>query len=136
MYRNFYYNHFLCPCDHTSCNHYAFSSFSLLYRSNSLRNCPFGFITLGLSPRHFGQNHLPFGFVVSDTHEKWNHSIGQRSLSHNIISPNDIWSQRQYLGSSGSIASFSSGGVSDRCAACLALRFFFLPIPEKDFKQN
>lgn len=112
-------------------NPYAFSSFSLLYRSSSLRNCPFGFITFGRSPRHFGQNHRPLGLVVSDTHEKWNHSMGHKSLSHRIISPKDIWSQRQYRGSSGSIASVSSGGVSERCAACRALRFFFLPIPVK-----
>lgn len=109
---------------------YAFSSFSLLYRSSSFRNCPFGFITLGRSPRHFGQNHFPFGFVVSETHEKWNHSMGHRSLSQSIISPKEIWSQRQQRGSSGSIGSVSSGGVSERCAVWRALRFFFLPIPE------
>lgn len=28
------------------------------------------------SCEHFGQNHLPFGFVVSPTQAKWNHSIG------------------------------------------------------------
>lgn len=116
---------------------YVFSSFSRLYRSNSFRNCCFGFITLGRSPRQFGQNHLPFGFVVSDTHEKWNHSIGHKSLSHNIISPNEIWSHKQYVGSSGSIVS-SSGGVSS-CSRALdwlvPLKLFEL-FPPKMIERN
>lgn len=29
-----------------------------------------------LSWEHWGQYHLPFGFDVSPTHWKWNHSIG------------------------------------------------------------
>ena len=121
---------------------YDFSSFSLLYLSSSLRNCAFGFMIFGRSPRHFGQYHFPLGFVARATHEKWNHSMGQRSLSHSIISPYDIWSQRQYVGSSGSIASSSSrGGDSSRCCCwcccccctwccCVwrVLRFFFLPV--------
>lgn len=114
-------------------NCYAFSSFSLLYLSSSLRNCPLGFITFGRSPLHIGQNHFPLGFVVNDTQEKWNHSIGQRSLSHKIISPKDIWTQRQYVGSSGSIVSCSSGGgVSSLWEAWpdwRAFRFFFFPDP-------
>lgn len=51
-------------------NYYVFSSFSLLYSANSFKNCAFGFITFGRSPRQFGQNHLPFGFDINDTHEK------------------------------------------------------------------
>ena len=43
----------------------AFSSFSLLYLSSSLRNWAFGFITVGLSPRQRGQYHFPLGFVVN-----------------------------------------------------------------------
>lgn len=112
---------------------YVFSSFSLLYFSNSRKNCALGFITFGLSPRHLGQYHFPFGFVVRVTQEKWNHSIGHRSLSHIIISPNEIWSHKQYVGSSGSIAASSSrGGDSSRCVlwfVCLDFLFFFLPVP-------
>lgn len=47
-----------------------FSSFSLLYFSSSFKNCALGFMTVGLSPRHFGQNHFPLGLLVSPTHEK------------------------------------------------------------------
>lgn len=47
--------------------------------------------TVGLSPRHFGQNHLPFGLFVSPTQLKWNHSMAQLSLSQPIISPYDTW---------------------------------------------
>lgn len=72
-----------------------FSSFSLLYLSSSFKKTAFGFMTLGRSPRHLGQYHFPLGFVVRDTHPKWNHSMGQRSLSQRIISPKEIWSQRQ-----------------------------------------
>lgn len=60
--------------------------------------------------------------------------MGHKSLSHNIISPYDIWSQRQYVGSSGSIARSSSGGggVSSRCwfcwLPCLDFLFFFFPV--------
>lgn len=67
------------------------------------------------SSEHFGQNHLPFGFVVSPTQAKWNHSMGHSSLSHPIISPYDTWWHRQYVGSLGStgMSSTSLGcGVS------------------------
>uniref|UniRef100_A0A8D9AWK5 Uncharacterized protein n=2 Tax=Cacopsylla melanoneura TaxID=428564 RepID=A0A8D9AWK5_9HEMI len=51
---------------------------------------------------HFGQYHFPFGLVVSETHAKWNHSIGQSGLSQPIISPYDTCWQTQYVGSFGS----------------------------------
>ena len=66
-----------------------FSSLSLLYFSSSLASWAFGFITDVLSPRHFGQNHLPLGLDESWTQSKWNHSNGHRSLSHATISPNE-----------------------------------------------
>lgn len=52
-------------------------------------------MVFSLSPRHFGQYHLPFGLYVSPTQEKWNHSMGHWSLSQPIISPYDTCSQRQ-----------------------------------------
>lgn len=113
--------------------YYVFSSFSLLYLSSSFKNCAFGFITFGLSPLHFGQYHLPFGLVVRVTQEKWNHSMGHKSLSHIIISPYEIWSHKQYVGSSGS-ASSSRGGDSSLGVVWLAwraFRFFFLPFVSK-----
>lgn len=54
------------------------------------------------SSEHLGQNHLPLGLVVRPTHAKWNHSMGQSSLSQPIISPYDTWWHRQYVGSFGS----------------------------------
>ena len=51
---------------------------------------------------HFGQYHLPFGFVVNCMQPKWNHSIGQSVLSQPIISPYDTCWHRQYVGSLGS----------------------------------
>ena len=47
-----------------------FSSLSLLYFSSSLASWAFGFITDVLSPRHFGQNHLPLGLDESWTQSK------------------------------------------------------------------
>lgn len=51
------------------------------------------------SCEHFGQNHLPFGFVVSATQAKWNHSIGhcnkskmterEKKLNQNRIANNE-----------------------------------------------
>ena len=64
-----------------------FASLSLLNMANSLRNWALGFMTVCLSPRHLGQYHFPFGLLESWTQLKWNHSIGQRSLSQPIISP-------------------------------------------------
>ena len=94
---------------------------TLLLWHKSLRQCYIFLITLHVSPRHFGQYHLPFGFVVSPTQLKWNHSITQASLSHPIISPYETCSQRQYVGSSGSIG----GSIGDCSFSFLTFRFFF-----------
>ena len=72
-----------------------FSSLSLLYFSSSLASWAFGFITDVLSPRHFGQNHLPLGLDESWTQSKWNHSNGHRSLSHATISPNETCKRKK-----------------------------------------
>lgn len=49
---------------------------------------------------HFWQNHFPpSGFYVSPTHAKWNHSYGHSLLSHAIMSPYDMFLQKQYRGS-------------------------------------
>lgn len=37
------------------------------------------------SCEHFGQNHLPFGFVVKPTQAKWNHSMGHCNGNNNKI---------------------------------------------------
>ena len=61
--------------------------------------CSFYFMsvrfTVGLSPRHFGQYHLPLGLFVRLTQLKWNHSMAQLSLSQPIISPYDTWRRKQ-----------------------------------------
>merc|ERR1719150_838132 len=95
-----------------------FSSLSLLYFSSSLASWAFGFITDVLSPRHFGQNHLPLGLDESWTQSKWNHSNGHRSLSHATISPNETCSHKQYVGSSGSMSNGASPAPSSESSAC------------------
>ena len=42
-----------------------------------------------------GHSHLPAGAAVRPRHSKWNHSIGQATLSHAIISPySPSWHQQ------------------------------------------
>lgn len=82
---------------------------------------------------HFGQYHLPLGFVVSPTHWKWNHSIGHSSLSHPIISPNETWLHKQYVGSLGSIGNSGVGESWFLDLPFLLVFAFFLPgLPTSD----
>ena len=100
---------------------------------------------------HFGQYHLPFGFVVNCIQPKWNHSIGQSVLSQPIISPYDTCWHKQYVGSFGStgMSMISWGTVAHGTlealpvvplASLLALAPFllvFLPlfVPESSFSS-
>lgn len=59
----------------TISSYLSLSSFSLLNLSSSLRNWALGFITVGLSPRHFGQNHFPFGFPENCASEAFRNSF-------------------------------------------------------------
>ena len=46
-----------------------------------------------------GHSHLPAGAAVRPRHSKWNHSIGQATLSHAIISPYSPSWHQQYTSS-------------------------------------